>query len=217
MKEWNRIFKNKGEECRYYNIMEPHEDIPRVLEIFRQRGVERILDFGCGAGRHVIYLSKQGFEIYGIDFAEEGIKIAKRALKERCLEANLTLGNIFDGLPYKDNSFDAIVSVQVMHHGKEGEIETAISEMERVLKSKGLIFVTLSGRYSKGKTRYCLVKTARKIAPRTYVPTIGDEAGLIHYIYDRRTLKEHYKNFKIVDLWKDSNNYYCFLGENKKN
>ena len=42
---------------------------------------------GCGTGRHTLYLAKQGFQVYGVDIAEEGIKIAKQWLKENNLKA----------------------------------------------------------------------------------------------------------------------------------
>jgi len=213
--QWNLIYK-KGEGYKYYKILEPHENIDRVMKILKKKKVKKILDLGCGAGRNLIYLVQNRFEVYGIDIADEGIKIIKRNLKRKKLKANLEIGNIFEELPYPNNFFDAVISIQTLQHGSPVQIKKGITEIERVLKPKGILFVTLCGRYSKGKLRYCLVKTAKKIAPRTYVPTIGDETGLIHYIYDKQTLKKHYRNFKILDLWKDSNGYYCLLGENKK-
>ena len=45
---------------------------------------------------------------------------------------------------------------------------------------------------------------------------IGDEAGLIHFIYNKRILLNHYSDFKLIELWKDDKDYYCLLGQNKK-
>ena len=149
--------------------------------------------------------------------AGKGIKIARRTLRQKTLKANLRIGNIFDKLPYKDDFFDAVVSVQVLQHGKEMDIKKAIREIKRVLRPAGLIFITLSGRCSKGKVRPFLVKTAKKIAPRTYRPTQGKEVGLIHYIFNKRQIKKHFRSFKILKLWRDEKDYYCFMGQNKKN
>ncbi|MEK7072021.1 MAG: class I SAM-dependent methyltransferase, partial [Patescibacteria group bacterium] len=76
----------------------------------------------------------------------------------------MKVGDIFSPLPYNDNYFDAIVSVQVLQHGKEKDIKKSLKEVVRVLKPNGLIFITLCGRVSKGQVRFCLVKTAKKIA-----------------------------------------------------
>ena len=210
MKQWNQIFKKHGKV-----FLKPQEDIVRIAKLFKRKNARKVLDLGCGTGRHLIYFAKKGFDVYGIDIAEEGIKIARKWLKGEKLKAKLKTGSIYKKLPYKSNFFDAVVSVQVLQHGKLNQIKKGIEEIERVLKPGGLIFITLCGRYSKGKVRYCVIKTARKVAPRTYVPTIGNEASVTHYVYDKATIKSHYKNFKIIDLWRDKKDYYCFLGELK--
>ena len=215
MLQWNKIYKKEGVKYKYYNIFKSHENMPDVLVFFKKKGVKRVLDLGCGAGKNLIYLSKKGFDMYGIDCAPEGLKIIKERLKKEKTICSLELGNIFNKLPYKDNFFDAIISVQVLQHGKVNEIKKAIKEIERVLKAKGLIFITLSGRISKGKVRDYLIKTAKKIAPRTYVPTKGNEDGLTHFIYNKKLIKKHYYNFKILKIWKDSRDYYCFIAQNK--
>jgi len=216
MLQWDKIYKKEGKKYRYYNILKPHEDISKVSYFFKKQNVKRVLDLSCGAGRNLIYLSKRGFDVYGIDCAPEGLKIIKGILKKEKIKSNLKLGNIFNKLPYEDNFFDAVVSVQVLQHGKVNEIKKAIKEIERVLKPRGLIFITLSGRISKGKVRPYLIKTAKKIATRTYVPTKGNEAGLTHFIYNKKIIKKHYHNFKILKIWKDSRDYYCFTAQNKK-
>ncbi|MDE2589481.1 MAG: class I SAM-dependent methyltransferase, partial [Patescibacteria group bacterium] len=43
----------------------------------KKRNVKRVLDAGCGNGRHVIFFSEQGFDVYGIDISNDAIKIAK--------------------------------------------------------------------------------------------------------------------------------------------
>ncbi|MBR9681783.1 MAG: hypothetical protein GOV00_03215, partial [Candidatus Altiarchaeota archaeon] len=82
-------------------------------------------------------------------------------------------------------------------------------------KPGGLVFITLAGRYAKGQLRYCLVKTAEEIAPHTFVPTKGKEVGLVHYIFNQQRIHEFFHNFKILEMWKDSKDYYCFLAERK--
>lgn len=215
--QWGGIYKAGRDKYHYYDINRPHESMGKVASLFRDNNVKKVLDLGVGTGRNLIYLSKKRFNVCGIDIAQEGIGRCKKKLKKEGLSAKLKIGNIFEGLPYSDNAFDAIVSVQSLQHGSLNQIKNALDELKRILRPGGLIFVTLCGRYSRNKLRYCLVKTAKKLAPKTYVPTIGEEAGLIHYIYDKKTIQNHYKNFKIMDFWRDSNDYYCFIGKNRKN
>jgi len=166
MLQWDKIYKKEGKKYRYYNIFKPYEDISKILTIFKKQKVKRILDLGCGAGRNLVYLLEKGFDVYGIDCAPEGLKIIKKRLQKEKRKCSLKLGNVFNKLPYENNFFDAVISVQVLQHGKVNEIKGEIKEIERVLKPEGLIFITLSGRISNGKVRDYLIKTAKKIAPR---------------------------------------------------
>jgi len=215
--QWEKIYQGEGQAYKYYSILEtPHTDIDKVIGLFKKNKVKKVLDLGCGAGRNTWYLADKGFEVYGLDNAPTGLKILKKALTERGLTANLKVGDAFEKLPYADNFFDALVSVQVMQHAKEPVILRAINEITRVVKPGGLVFITLCGRCSKGKVRYCLVLTANKIAPNTYVPTQGNETGLTHFIYNKELIKKHYKNFAITDLWRDDKDYFAFTARNNK-
>lgn len=217
MKQWDKVFKKYGKV-----FTGTQEDIPKIAKIFKKHGVKKILDLGSGSGRHIIYFAKSGFDVYGVDISKQGIKITKEWLKKEKLQADLKIGSIYKKLPYKDSFFEAIISTNAVHHEKIKNIRKAIREIERVLKPKGLIFITVRKRkfrkfypkftiiekYGKQKTNYKI------IGPRTYVPTEGGEKGLIHYLFNKELIKKEFKNFKLFDIWVDSNKrHYCFLGE----
>ncbi|MEM2908795.1 MAG: class I SAM-dependent methyltransferase [Candidatus Bilamarchaeaceae archaeon] len=203
MQQWNEVFKKEG---KYFTKI--REEIPGVLKLFKDRDVKRILDLGCGSGRHTVYFAKKGFVVYGIDIAKQGIKITKSWLKKENVKANLKIGSIYRKLPYPNDFFDAVISTQTIHHARIGNVRKAIREIERVLKQHGLIFVTVA---RKIKRRY------KQIAPRTYVPTEGVEKGLPHYIFNKKLLKKEFKNFRIFRIWVDSyKGQYCLLGELKR-
>lgn len=86
-------------------FLSPRKTYQKISKVFKRRGVKRVLDLGCGTGRHIINFVKKGFEIYGIDIAEEGIEITKKWLKKEGLEANLKVGSIYKRLPYKNSFF----------------------------------------------------------------------------------------------------------------
>jgi ubiquinone/menaquinone biosynthesis C-methylase UbiE len=203
---WDEIYK-KGVE-RVECTLEVDEQIPWIAELFEKHHVKKILDLGCGAGRHTIYLSQKGFDVYGIDISGEGIKKAHQQLAKKHLHANLIVGSVYNPLPYPDDSFDAIVSTRTLYHAKIEEIRKAIKEIERVLKPHGLVFITVRRSNLKKKHLH-----SKEIAPRTYVPMGGKEKGAIHYIFNKNLLRREFKNFKIYEIWVDSKNYYCLLGE----
>jgi ubiquinone/menaquinone biosynthesis C-methylase UbiE len=96
----------------------------------------------------------------------------------------------------------------VIHHARIEDIRKAIKEIQRVLKPRGLIFITVRKRIPK-KRRLKF----KKLDSRTYIPVEGDEKGLIHYLFNKRLLRKEFKNFEIHDIWVDLENYYCLLGE----
>jgi 2-polyprenyl-3-methyl-5-hydroxy-6-metoxy-1,4-benzoquinol methylase len=98
MKQWNEAFKKRGKI-----FLEPQEGMLKIVNIFKKNNVKKVLDFGSGTGRHVIYLAKNGFDAYGIDIAEEGIKITKGWLKKEKLKADLKIGSMYQNLPYNNN------------------------------------------------------------------------------------------------------------------
>jgi len=226
MKQWNKIFKKEGKV-----FLEPREEMPELVKLFNKRGVKKVLDLGCGSGRHVIYFAKNGFDVCGIDVAPIGLKITKDWLKQEKLRANLKVGDFFKKLPYKNNFFGAIVAVQAISHGKIENIRKLIKEMERILKPNGLIFIAFTQRSRVknwrvgsiheerfiGDDGISMFKERRKVlGPRTLVPIEGTEKGLVHYIFDKDAIKKEFKDFKIHRLSLDSKKCrYILLAEAK--
>ncbi len=57
--------------------------LQRLTAVLGLRGSERILDVGCGKGRHAQWLIQQGFQVVGIDLIEENIRAAQRRFGHR--------------------------------------------------------------------------------------------------------------------------------------
>jgi ubiquinone/menaquinone biosynthesis C-methylase UbiE len=205
---WNKEFKNKG-----LIFTEPDKNLIQIAKIFWKKGVKRILDLGCGSGRHVIFLAKKDFKVYGIDIAKYGIKLAKEWLKKEKLRANLKVGDIHKKLPYPTNFFDAIISIKVLNHGKIEQIRKCIREIERVLKPNGLIFLKVAKPLPKKKIPKEKLYGIKWIAPRTYIILGGPEKGLPHYRFNKKILLKEFKSFKVLRFWIDEENCYCLLGQ----
>ena len=206
MADWETNFKERG------NIFhKPQEDMENVIAYMKKENVNKVLDLGCGSGRHIILLAKEGFNIYGMDISKEGINLTKKNLKELGLKANLKFSSCYKKFQFIDNFFDAVISTQVIHHNYIEKIRYCISEIERVLKKDGIIFITVAAKKNMiGATKSKLVK------PRTYISIDGDEAGLPHYLYNKILMKKDFKNFKILNLHIDkSKKHYCLLGNLK--
>ena len=200
---WNETFKDKGKV-----FTKPQEDIPKIAKIFKKYNIKRVLDLGCGSGRHLVFLARHGFDVYGIDMAKSGIKISKEWLDKEGLKANLKIRDIYKKLPYKNNFFDAIVSTQTLHHEKIEKIRKLISEMKRVLKINGLIFVTVLD--------FKCIPNKKQIAPRNFILLKGNDVGVPHYSFNKNILRKEFKDFKILNIWHESSKrHYCLLCQKK--
>lgn len=200
-KIWNKIYQEGSMNYVF------KEDISHILDIFKDNNIKRILDLGCGSGRYIELLSKTGFNVYGIDLSGEAIRIANHMLKNKNLNAELTVGSIHKRLPYNNNFFDGAISIRSFHHGTLNEIRFGITELERILKSRGLIYITLRKKVSKVKSL-----PHRYIAPRTYTPLEGNEKDIIHYFFNKRLIRKEFHSFKLIEL-KKTKDYYYLLGE----
>jgi SAM-dependent methyltransferase len=196
-KAWDEVFRQKGRI-----FLEPHWDIPQVACILKQKGLERVLDLGCGTGRHVVYLARHGFSVYGLDNSPKAVEMTAEWLAQENLDANLQVQEMTETFPYEDRFFDAILSIQVIHHADTASIKQIIGEMERVLKAGGFLFVTVPKQQDQGK-RF------QQIEPNTFVPLDGDEKGLPHHYFTPQELHECFAHFEITDIHLDPIDHYC--------
>lgn len=100
---------------------------------------ERVLDLGCGNGRYFQFFAEKNVDYFGVDSSEKLIEIAKR----RHPEGKFQLAEALH-LPFPNNFFDKIYSIAVLHHipSKDFRLQF-LKETHRILKSKGLLILTI--------------------------------------------------------------------------
>ncbi len=169
-------------------------NFPRNTE---QRKKMRLLDLGCGAGRHVIFLAREGFQTYGTDFSSEGINSTLEWLKSENISAIVKQAEMSDQ-PFPDNYFDGIICSEVLCYNNTSGVKKTVSEIQRILKNQGIaIFITRTiddYRYGKGE----------KIEQNTYKLDIDvtNEKGMIMHFLDESEIIDLFKDFKVITIEK---------------
>jgi SAM-dependent methyltransferase len=94
---------------------------------------ERILDAGCGTGRHWAPLQRTGCKVFGIDFSLGMLRVARRQFPQ----SPLLLVDLQDALPFAGGYFDAVLCALVGEHLER--LYQVFREMHRVLRPGGRI------------------------------------------------------------------------------
>jgi tellurite methyltransferase len=106
----------------------------------------RILDAGCGAGRNLVYLLREGYEVYAVDADPQAVD-SVRSLA-RVLAPGLAASNFrVEGVEHMsfDNAFaDVVINNTVLHFARDDEhFQSMLLESWRILKPGGLFFSRL--------------------------------------------------------------------------
>ena len=109
---------------------------------------ERVLDMGCGGGRHAFQLFRLGAHVVALDLSASDLREVDVMFRAMEAEGEAPAGataEVVQGsayvLPFLDNSFDKIIAAEVLEHLPEDS--RAMAELARVLKPGGVIAVTV--------------------------------------------------------------------------
>jgi len=182
------------------------ENIPKLERIFRKSGVSRILDLGCGTGRHTIYFAEEGFIVYGFDFSSYAIQRLTERLKRRNVSAHLMIWDMSKKFPYENEFFDAVIAIRVIHHAPLRVIKHVVSEVSRITRKGGYFYAKVptleKDFWAKGRWKEL----------GTRIPLEGPEKGIPHHGFTKLELLElsNSNNFKVKDIY-EKDEHFCLL------
>ncbi len=200
-KGWEEIWASGEAPDKFGSFAEPNQTVVEWAGTLPPGG--RVLDVGCGVGRHVTYLARLGFQMAGVDVSPAGIEGTRLACAQ--------IGAAFEGqvcdmtaLPWADEAFDAALSTSAIHHGLRAHIQAALDEIWRVVKPGGEFFVDLM------TTNCATYRQMREdaaagrlteVEPNTFVDLRPDSKGddyLPHHICDEADARDLLGRFHLV-------------------
>ncbi len=109
----------------------------------------RVLDAGCGYGRNLVYLLREGFDISAVDASAEAVEHVRQLA--RSLQPDLAPTNfrqaLLDKLPFAYATFDVVLCNSVLHFAEdEAHFDRMLTDLWRVLKPGGLFFCRIGSR-----------------------------------------------------------------------
>ena len=156
---------NKGKLRNDYNRYFYRRFTCHILSNLRISDGQRILVIGCGFGfdERNIRMIYPNVSILSVDISEEMIK---RAINDR--SPSQFLLSIAEELPFKDNSFDRILSREVIEHVIDPQI--MLFEISRVLKPQGIAVVTTENEESLSPENFYCIYVRSKLAKTLRFP-----------------------------------------------
>ena len=191
---WHELHKDARHQPRYPN----DELVAFVFRNFKRGG--KVLDLGCGAGRHAKFLAENGFEAYGCDYSENGIKACEALFERSGLKGDLRVASAAK-LPYADEFFDGVLCFGALYYNDKDTIEAAAGEIYRVLKAGTRAYIVVR---SLEDYRY---EKARKITKYQVIVQENDENkaafkenGMPMYFFDEAEVRRIFGRFARVEV-----------------
>ncbi len=164
----------------------------RYLDEFKYmvEGRRNILSIGCGCGRDLRLIGRNEL---GVDIFPSNIILA---------DSQGVLAILADAreLPFRDNSFDALLAVQSLEYIPISDTSNLLNELHRVLKPGGIILLTLE-------------KCSDDVDREFSYEYRNDYLAVKHFhrCWGIRGLREIGKYFNIIKLNKDNDYYYILV------
>ncbi|MBP8017157.1 class I SAM-dependent methyltransferase [Candidatus Gracilibacteria bacterium] len=136
---YNKWYHNSNSEQNF-----PNEEMCRFLSRcfsnIHDKSKIRVLEVGCGQGANLIYLESDGFDTYGIDISEEGIKKLINIFKKHINKKPNVFCQNMEKTNFESNYFDVVIDIFSSFCLNETQFNRFIVELHRILKRDGLYF-----------------------------------------------------------------------------
>jgi SAM-dependent methyltransferase len=109
----------------------------------------RVLDAGCGYGRNLVHLLREGCEVFALDGDAEGVEHVRRlsaSLETGLPEGNFQVGAI-EKMPFPDGFADVVICNSVLHFARDDQhFRAMLDGLWRALRPGGMLFCRLGSR-----------------------------------------------------------------------
>ena len=177
--------------------LRPNPELMALIPGWQAAGCRRVLDAGCGVGRHLGPLLQAGFQVWGADCDAQVLKLLQARLANSAapaVVANLVQADL-NRLPFASGAFDLVVSVNVINHGDAATFRDYCRELARVLKGGGHLFIYTSPREAGERVR---LPHTRELEPGTLVDIATPDGVMVHHFPTPAELRKQFPRFTVL-------------------
>jgi ubiquinone/menaquinone biosynthesis C-methylase UbiE len=103
----------------------------------------KLLDIGCGEGRHAIAAGQMGFQVTAVDFEPRALQRARRFAGLQGMKGiKFRRADVFR-LPFRDAAFDVALDYGCLHHQRKSDWPAYRASVLRVLKPQGFYVLSV--------------------------------------------------------------------------
>lgn len=169
---------------RYSFTKGTRQEIRFLLDLLALKPGDRVLDVGCGPGRHSVPLAEAGLAVTGVDVSQRFLDIAAQSARDAGVPAALFMVDARQ-MPF-DDEFDAVLSICQGGFGLMGEDDSLVlKRMAEAAKPGGRVVLTAFSSYFE------------LTHPR---PEANFDAG-VGIVHERTTIKNERGEEREADLW----------------
>jgi SAM-dependent methyltransferase len=135
----------------------------------------RVLDAGCGSGRNLVYLLREGYEVFGVDMDPNAIAYTRRLAQTLApaLPADNFRAEAIEETTFPDAFADVVISSAVLHFARsDDQFGAMLRGTWRVLRPGGLLFCRLASSIG-------MEDRVRRLAGRRFLLPDGSERYLV--------------------------------------
>ncbi len=134
--QMEKIYSSISPDKIPWNIETPPDILQDLIETGKIKPCKAI-EFGCGIGNYVIYLSSKGFDATGVDFSNTAIKIAKKSAIQKSAICNFITADVLGEMAEIQQKFEFAYDWELLHHIFPKDRKRYIENVFRVLNPGG--------------------------------------------------------------------------------
>ena len=131
-----KLYSNIPPEKIPWNLETPPDILQDIVKTEKVKPC-KVIEFGCGTGNYVIYLSTKGFDATGIDFSESAIELAKKSAPKNGVNCKFISADVLGEMGEVKETFDFAYDWELLHHIFPQDREKYINNVYRLLNHGG--------------------------------------------------------------------------------